>query len=209
VVLLIENIEAATAKAAFFFWDRGKMLGDFSLMDFPLDSHQLAALERQRTAPRASRQIDQELRLEPPEASDNSEGSHWPMRAAWAVGALAILGMTAYFYSTSTRPIHRSTSDAQQPVSSLAAASPLDFRVDREGTDLLFSWDRRSPAITGATFGMVLIRENDRTRNVALTPEQLRFGSVRYRPASDEVDIELNVATGDHLVKESVIAVLP
>jgi hypothetical protein len=209
VVLLIENIEAATAKAAFFFWDRGKMLGDFSLMDFPLDSHQLAALERQRTAPRASRQIDQELRLEPPEASDSSEGGRWPMRAAWAVGALAILGMTAYFYSTPTRPIHRSTSDAQQPESSLAAASPLDFRVDREGTDLLFSWDRRSPAITGATFGMVLIRENDRTRNVALTPEQLRFGSVRYRPASDEVDIELNVATGDHLVKESVIAVLP
>jgi len=34
------------------FWDGGKMLGDLCLMDFPLDPHQLAALERQRTAPR-------------------------------------------------------------------------------------------------------------------------------------------------------------
>ena len=42
VVLLIETLETA-AKATFFFWDGGKMLGDFSLMDFPLDAHQLAA----------------------------------------------------------------------------------------------------------------------------------------------------------------------
>ena len=52
VVLLIETVETAAAKAAFFFWDGGKMLGDFCLMDFPLDPHQLAVLERQRTAPR-------------------------------------------------------------------------------------------------------------------------------------------------------------
>ena len=50
-VVLFETVETA-AKAAFFFWDGGKMLGDFCLMDFPLDPHQLAALERQRTAPR-------------------------------------------------------------------------------------------------------------------------------------------------------------
>jgi hypothetical protein len=31
VVLLIETVEAATATAAFFFWDGGKMLADFSL----------------------------------------------------------------------------------------------------------------------------------------------------------------------------------
>ena len=94
----------------------------------------------------------------------------------------------------------------------MAPSDPLDFRVDRQGTDLLLSWDSRSPAIPaikGAGFGMVLIRENDRTRNVALTAEQMRSGSIRYRPASDEVDMELNVATGNRLVKESVIAVLP
>ena len=57
VVLLIETAEAASAKAAFFFWHGGKMLGDFSIMDCPFDSHQLAALERQRTlrAPPESR----------------------------------------------------------------------------------------------------------------------------------------------------------
>jgi hypothetical protein len=41
VVLLIETLETAAAKATFFFWAGGKMLGDFSLMDFPLDAHQL------------------------------------------------------------------------------------------------------------------------------------------------------------------------
>jgi hypothetical protein len=50
-VVLFETVETA-AKAAFFFWDGGKMLGDFCLMDFPLDPHQLAVLEHQRTAPR-------------------------------------------------------------------------------------------------------------------------------------------------------------
>jgi hypothetical protein len=43
VVLLIETVETAAAKATFFFWDSGKMLGDYLLMDFPLDAHQLAA----------------------------------------------------------------------------------------------------------------------------------------------------------------------
>jgi hypothetical protein len=207
VVLLIETIEATPAKAAFFFWDGGKMLGDFSLMDFPLDPQQLAALERQRTAPRRSQQIDQELRLEPAEVPAAGEGSRWQARAAWAVGALAILGMATYFYST--RLSHPAVSDARQPAAAPAPASPLGFRVDRQGTDLSLSWDRHSPAVASATFGVVLIRENDRTRIVALTAEQLRSGSVRYKPASDEVDIELNVATDDHLVKESVIAVLP
>lgn len=42
VVLVIETLETA-ARATFFFWDGGKMLGDFPLMDFPLDAHQLAA----------------------------------------------------------------------------------------------------------------------------------------------------------------------
>jgi hypothetical protein len=41
VVLLIETVKQAPAKATFFFWDGGKMLGDFSLMDFQLDAHQL------------------------------------------------------------------------------------------------------------------------------------------------------------------------
>jgi hypothetical protein len=207
VVLLIETIEATPAKAAFFFWDGGKMLGDFSLMDFPLDPQQLAALERQRTAPRASQHIDREPRLEPAEVPATGEGSRWQARAAWALGALAILGIATYFYAT--RLGHRAIYDARETAAAPPSASPLGFRVDRQGTDLLLSWDRHSPALASATFGVVLIRENDRTRNVALTAEQLRSGSVRYKPASDEVDIELNVATGDHLLKESVIAVLP
>jgi hypothetical protein len=64
VVLLIETVETAAAKAAFFFWDGGKMLGDFSLMDFPLDAHQLAALERQRTAPHGWQQLETAINLE-------------------------------------------------------------------------------------------------------------------------------------------------
>jgi hypothetical protein len=175
-------------------------------MDFPLDPIQLAALERQRTASRSSRRIDAEVDLVL-EAPAGRKG-RWPARAAWIGGALAILAIPAYFYST--RPSHQA---ARTPGQSTPAASTpqnaLGLTVDRRGTDLLLSWDRHSPSVTSATFGVVLIRESDRTRNVALTPEQLRFGSVRYKPASDEVDIELNVAAGDHLVKETVIAVLP
>jgi hypothetical protein len=68
VVLLIETVDTA-AKAAFFFWDSGKMLGDFLFMDFPLDAHQLAGLERQRTAPRGGQQFETEINLEAAEDS--------------------------------------------------------------------------------------------------------------------------------------------
>jgi hypothetical protein len=64
VVLLIETVETSAARAVFFFWDGGKMLGDFSLMDFPLDAHQLAALERQRTAPHGGQQLEMAINLE-------------------------------------------------------------------------------------------------------------------------------------------------
>lgn len=207
VVLLIEHLEAEKPKAAFFFWDGGKMLGDFSLMDFPLDPHQLAALERQRTAPRGNQPIEQELTPGTVQPAAPGEGRRWLSRAARAVGALAIFGVAIRFYPIRlSRP---ADSDIQQPAPESAPRNPLGFRVDRQGTDLLLSWDSRLPAIKGATFAMILIRENDRTRNVALAPEQLRSGSVRYTPASDEVDLELDVAMGDHLVKESVIALLP
>jgi hypothetical protein len=82
VVLLIETVETAAAKAAFFFWDGGKMLGDFSFMDFPLDAHQLAALERQRTAPRGSQQFETEINLEAVEARASREEGRWPRGVA-------------------------------------------------------------------------------------------------------------------------------
>jgi len=234
VVLLIEIVETAPAKATFFFWDNGKML-DSSLMDFPLDSHQLASLERQRSAPRNSSEedasagrtlletdtagiqtLDAGKDLEAAEAHAGRKRGGRRTRAAWIAGALAILGIPAYFCTA--RLSHRALASAgpsmaapspSQSAAVSASAPGLGFTVDRQGTDLLLSWDSNAPAVTRATFGVVLIRENGRTRNVGLTPEQLRSGSVRYKPASDKVEIELNVATGDHLTKESVIAVLP
>jgi len=207
VVLLIETVETGPPKAAFFFWDNGKMLGDFCLMDFPLDSHQLASLERQRTAPRGIQPIEAEIKDEPAEAPAARKGGGRRAGAAWMAVVLAILGIPAYFYSA--RLSHRAASPLIQARAVSAPAPGLGFTVDRQGADLLLSWDRHAPAVTRATFGVVLIRENDRTRNVALTPEQLQSGSVRYKPVSDEVEIEMNVASGDRLTKESVIAVLP
>ena len=64
VVLLIETVETSAPKAAFFFRDGGKMLGDFSFMDFPLDAHQLAALERQRAVPDGGKQLETAINLE-------------------------------------------------------------------------------------------------------------------------------------------------
>jgi hypothetical protein len=78
VVLLIESLEAAAAKATFFFWGGGKMLGDFSFMDFPLDAHQLAALERQRTAPRGGQLLPTCRAVPGPLRGTNCEGRPRP-----------------------------------------------------------------------------------------------------------------------------------
>jgi len=141
VVLLIETVETA-AKATFFFWGGRKMLGDFSFMDFPLDAHQLAALERQRTTPRGGQLPETEINLE---AATIRNGSRQCRRdvgtiAALCLGAVSLAGGLLYSSHRPAGPKHITTSERARPsLSADSMKSSPSLPVQERGTETVLA----------------------------------------------------------------------
>ena len=70
------------------------------------------------------------------------------------------------------------------------------------------SWNSDSPIIAHASFGMLIIHGKDGRKDIALTPDQLRAGSIVYTPNTDQVEVELSVVSGEQVTKDSVIVFL-
>jgi protein TonB len=206
VFLVARTKASGSADACFFFWDNGRIQGDFALMEIPLDRHQLAVAEQQRQRNLASRP---ELVTALPRALPNTR----PKPAWWWLALLVVLfvalgGAAGYFYSR------------RQPASPVAATPPppvriaaeprssLGFSAERRGGDLMLSWNREAPQIVNATFGMLLIRGPEVNRDMPLNPEQLRTGSVLYTPTTDQMEIQLNVVEKERVTRDSVIVLL-
>jgi hypothetical protein len=149
VVLLIETVETAAAKATFFFWGGGKMLGDFPFMDFPLDAHQLAALERQRTTPRGGQQPETEINLE---AARIRNGSRQCRRdvgtiAVLCLGAVSLAGGLLYSSRRPAGPKHRTTSERARPsLSADSMKSSPSLPVQKSGTEMVLATPAGPPA---------------------------------------------------------------
>jgi hypothetical protein len=95
------------------------------------------------------------------------------------------------------------------PLKQLPAKSSLAFTVESRGPALLLTWNGQSPPIANASLGMITIWSGGTIRNLTLTAEQLRSGSIVYKPVSDQVEFQLAVMSGDQVTQESVIALLP
>jgi hypothetical protein len=94
-------------------------------------------------------------------------------------------------------------------VTQLPAKSSLAFTAETRGPALLLTWNTQSAPIANASLGMITIWSGGAIRNLTLTPEQLRSGSILYKPDSDQVEFQLAVMSGDQVSQESVIALLP
>lgn len=206
VVLLIEADESGPRNAAFFFWDRGEMMGDLALMEFPFDADQLALAEQTRAEIQELRQaipVDNN-----PTPTVNSR--HGRRRPLLFAGVLVLGGAAIYFYSAGRLRIPILHPPAgQAAAASVASAPALGLSVERRGADLLLSWNYQSEPVVNATSGGVVIHDGDTTRNVQLSSDQLRAGRILYSPSSDEVNLELHVAMGRKIATESITAVLP
>jgi hypothetical protein len=206
VFLLIETDETGSSNAAFFFWDEGRIHGDFALMEFPFDAYQLAATEQRRTE--LAKAIDPEVR---PVIAPSRR-----TRLGVRVAGIALLGVVlagAIFGGLRFTRGQRATTPL--PVENTAATPPatglgvLGLSLDQQGSNLRVYWNRESPLILSANFGMVVIREGSKSRNVPLSPDQLRSGSILYAPTTDQMEIELNVVAGERVSRESITALLP
>ncbi len=127
-----------------------------------------------------------------------------------AAGVVAVAALAAggyWFFTAKQAP-------PAAPATHAAAVSPvtkqpLALTAERHGTDLVLSWNRESPSISRATYGMLIIKGKEGRRDIALTPDQLRAGSIVYTPTSDQVEVELSVVAGEQVTKDSVVVFLP
>lgn len=214
VVLLIEADESGPSNAAFFFWDEGRIDGDFALMEFPFDAYQLAATEQRRGE--FSKTFVPEIR--PSSAATNRSRVGSLVAGAILVGVVlaGAIGGGIRFARGQRGPapaaVEKVSATAAASVSATApaaSAGALGLSLDQQGSKLRVYWNRQSSAILSAKFGMVLIREGAKSRNVPLSADQLRSGSILYAPTSDQVEVELNVVGGERVSRESITALLP
>ena len=215
VLLRIQANGSEPASACFFFWDNEQIHGDLPFMEVPLDRDQLAIAEQQR-------QLSQPTRVEslpalPPfrQATPRRRSAMW-LGLGLGIVAVAAAGASAVYLYSNPHALPRKAPVAPVPVTYAPATaipavpkSELAFTVERSGADLLLSWNRESSIVSHATFGMLLIRAQNASRDIALTPEQLRLGSILYAPTADQVEIQLNVVAGERLARDSLIVLLP
>ena len=210
-ILLIESIPSGTANGAFFVWRDGRINSDVPLIPFPFDAYRLAALE-QNGLP----ELDQED-VYPQRVARRAVPEWWgiPGKTLKSLIPVIVLAGIALFYlarrsSEPVLPGELLSPLAQPAVPAGGRKATLALTAERRGTDLLLSWDRESPAIASAITGSLFIQAGNDHRDLVLTPEQLRSGSVFYTPTGDQIDIRLQVVgRNDSVTYDSVIVLLP
>ncbi|HJT89404.1 MAG TPA: hypothetical protein VJ732_16160 [Bryobacteraceae bacterium] len=216
VILLIEAGGSGAGNAVFCVWERGRLQANAAVEQFPFDAYQLV-VEESRRSPHpagAPRPMEEGVPSEPRSTALNlsSRSLLWPV-------LLIALTVAGFFYF-SRRPAAPAAAPALTPAQSLALAQPavetapakstLALNAERRGGDLMLSWNRGSPAILNAVTGILFIQAGTSTRDLVLTPDQLRSGSVLYTPTADQVEIRLEVVgSGQRVTNDSVIVLLP
>jgi len=236
VFMLVETGKSIIGAARFCFWGEGEIF-DWPLMVFPFDAAELAVeegrrrlsevraasqnspagpeevtVQRQETQPPSEpapvSPVDrgQESRTPPPVAERRQTSGRWWLAAALVaiVSAGGLAGAFLYF--------RRGSNPAVAPQASAALTevqSPLGLSVERLGNDLRVSWNGNADRILKADFGMLLIRGGAVSRDVPLTADELRAGSVVYASPVDQVRFQLTVVSGGQVAREFLTIVMP
>jgi protein TonB len=236
VFMFVETEKSTIGAASFCFWGEGEIF-DWPLMAFPFDAAELAVEEGRRRSDkvrepsRSSSAGLEELappgeETQPPSApvpvslADRGQESATPQPVAerrqasgrsWLVPALAavvvasvLAGASLYFRRGSNLPVPSPAAVARTEVQ-----SPLGLSVERHGNDLRVSWNGKADWISKADFGMLLIRGSAVSRDVPLTAEELRAGSVVYVSPADQVRFQLTVVAGGQAAREFLTIIVP
>jgi protein TonB len=91
-----------------------------------------------------------------------------------------------------------------------APGQTLGLKIQRQGADLILSWNRNAPDMLGATAGLLSVKDGQAQREIGLTAEQLRLASILISPQSDHVEVQLTVLLPNQRTSsESGIVILP
>ena len=221
VFLLIACSGSDTASASFFFWDGGRMFGDFAFLEFPFDTSLLAAQEsarRQKAASARAAELLPSPEILPPPAP--RKASKWK-KAGWSIAVLLLLSAAggAYYVERFTpgglrwppqwkRPL--TATDTNARVAPPLRAS-LGLQVERQPRgDIRLSWDRTAGPVVEATGGSFIIQDGPTARVIPLDAGLVHSGSLLYTPSTDQVQMRLTVdRAGQPAVTEMVLVVVP
>jgi protein TonB len=238
VFLVVETGHSSIGEARFCFWGEGELF-DWPVMPFPFDAEELAIHERRRLSRfvrKASQGThgglapvtslldetgDAPLEVGPGTAPVETQGVAVSTEPAvkqrkgagmgWLVATLATLlaaslisGAFLYYRNGFKLPAASAWGPARAEVK-----APLGLAVERRGNDLVVSWNRNAAMIAKADFGMLLIRGSEVSRDIPLTAEELRSGSVVYASTAEQVRFQLNVVAGEQVAREFLALVLP
>jgi protein TonB len=221
VFLLIQAIESEPANASFFFWDGGRMNGEFPFLEFPFDSALLAAVERRRIEATELRAVSvrEETAAAAQPIPEERGGRRLLVGLAWISLAvfLAVAAVTAgvrFFPQGFSRLFDRvpEASVSSQPSAHLATSAEqpsIGFEATRQNGDLRLTWKRENAFVRSATAGTLSIQDGNSRREIQLLAEQLHVGSILYSPLSDQVQVQLTVFTPGATATESVIVITP
>jgi protein TonB len=213
VVLLIQPAETGPANASFFFWDAGRINGDFPFLEFPFDAALLANVERHKIE--AAQRRAAAVPPQPETAPRPSPGRGVRFRlsrkqAVWGILALSIvaLALALRFAPQSFAVLTRLFPERPAPP---PAATPhaIGLSAERQNDDLKVTWNRNSASVVAAISGALSIRDGNSRREMLLDAAQVRGGSILYSPVSDEVQIALTVYGPVSSSTESVIVINP
>jgi hypothetical protein len=205
VVLLAQPRPQSLPAATFFFREGGQLLGEFAFLEFPFDSQ---LLEIERRGKQAAQACEPSVEIA---AAPAHSLRRWRVRVplsalAWtaAVLALAAVGAAAVWFVSQTR------APASPTTSGIRQAAGFGLRAERSGADYILSWNRTSPAVTSALWGLLSIEDGGSRRDISLQADQLRSGSILYQPTGEEIRFKLSlVAPDQHVETESVTVIRP
>jgi periplasmic protein TonB len=216
VILLIQPGESGPPNATFYFWDAGRLNGDFPFLEFPFDAHLLAASEQHRAETAERRTLELVPPAPQPAAPEAPKPHHRSVWKAVVWTSLAVCLAAAAAIGSRYAPDRffnwfRSAS-AVAPPPQAAVVSPrlsIDLRAERQNGDLKLTWNREIAVIANATSALLSIEDGASRRNIPLQAAQVRSGSILYTPITDQVQMALTVSAPTEDITESVLVLLP
>jgi TonB family protein len=107
-----------------------------------------------------------------------------------ALGALASVIVCVGFVLSSGM-LHRGNVN---PAGSAQDSSQLALKVDRNGADVVITWNRDSDAVKKADHAVLSISDGPQHENVEMDLAQLRTGSIVYTPVTGDVVFRMEVS---------------
>ena len=223
VFLLVQAGGPPPATAGFFFREEGRMQGDVSFLEFPVDARLLraagtpaedqphAAITQSHSSPTVPLVTGASSVAVPrfnstPSVSEAAHGGG--RKRTWHISWAAFaIGFVALIVAVGIRLLPQIQIQVKTPAEVSARPSSLGLQVEMSNGAIRLTWDRTSDLVTNAASGMLVIKDGDSRREMQLGPDEVRAAGILYSPANDRVQFQLTVF-GQKTATELVMALL-